>query len=98
MHAGRRIKLLYAHQGGVNPPIVVVHGRQADKLPGSYVRYLTSHFLKGLKLFGTPLRLEFRQGANPFAGRAKGKGKGREEAGRSAKGEGRRGRPDRRGR
>ena len=98
VHAGRRIKLLYAHQGGVNPPIVVVHGRQADKLPGSYVRYLTSHFLKGLKLFGTPLRLEFRQGANPFAGRAKGKGKGREEAGRSAKGEGRRGRPDRRGR
>ncbi len=70
MHAGRRIKLLYAHQGGSNPPIVVVHGRQADKLPGSYVRYLTNFYLKALKLFGTPMRLEFRQGANPYAPRA----------------------------
>ena len=88
MHAGRRIKLLYAHQGGVNPPIVVVHGRQADKLPGSYVRYLTSFYLKALKLFGTPLRLEFRQGANPFAGRAAartgGKAKGGKRTGKAA--------------
>ena len=84
VHAGRRIKLLYAHQGGVNPPIVVVHGRQADKLPGSYVRYLTNHFLKALKLFGTPLRLEFRQGANPFAGRARAKGRGGPERGGKA--------------
>ena len=73
MHAGRRIKLLYAHQGGVNPPIVIVHGRQADKLPGSYVRYLTGHFMKAMRLFGTPLRLEFRQGKNPFAGKAAGR-------------------------
>ena len=88
MHAGRRIKLLYAHQGGVNPPIVVVHGRQADKLPGSYVRYLTNYFMKALKLFGTPLRLEFRQGANPFAGRAGartgGKAKGGKRVGKAA--------------
>ena len=90
MHAGRRIKLLYAHQGGVNPPIVVVHGRQADKLPGSYVRYLTSFYLKALKLFGTPLRLEFRQGANPFAGRAGARGgaKAGGKGGRGGKGRG----------
>lgn len=70
MHAGRRIKLRYAHQGGVNPPIIVVHGRQADKVPLSYHRYLSNWFLKQLRLFGTPLRLEFRQGDNPYAARS----------------------------
>jgi len=70
MHAGRRIKLRYAHQGGVNPPIIVIHGRQADKVPQSYHRYLSNWFLKQLRLFGTPLRLEFRQGENPFAARS----------------------------
>jgi len=70
MHGGRRIKLRYAHQGGVNPPIIVVHGRQADKVPQSYHRFLSNWFMKQLRLFGTPLRLEFREGDNPFAARS----------------------------
>jgi len=70
MHGGRRIKLRYAHQGGVNPPIIVVHGRQADKVPRSYHRFLANWFMKQLRLFGTPLRLEFREGDNPFAARS----------------------------
>lgn len=63
---GRRIKLRYAHQGGQNPPIIVVHGKQALKVPQSYRRYLMNHFTKALRLFGTPLRIEFRQDENPF--------------------------------
>ncbi|MGQ7844845.1 ribosome biogenesis GTPase Der [Granulosicoccus sp. 3-233] len=63
---GRRIKLRYAHQGGQNPPIIVIHGKQALKVPQSYQRYLMNHFAKALKLFGTPLRIEFRQDDNPF--------------------------------
>jgi len=77
---GRRIKLRYAHQGGVNPPIIVVHGTQAEKIPKSYQRYLMNYFIKALRLFGTPLRIEFKQGDNPFAtsGRKKrGQGKKR---------------------
>jgi len=68
---GRRIKLRYAHQGGVNPPIIVVHGNQLSKVPQSYQRYLMNYFTKMLRLFGTPLRIEFKQGDNPFAGRRK---------------------------
>jgi len=63
---GRRIKLRYAHQGGQNPPIIVVHGKQALKVPQSYQRYLVNYFTKALRLFGTPLRIEFRQDDNPF--------------------------------
>jgi GTP-binding protein len=63
---GRRIKLRYAHQGGQNPPIIVIHGKQALKVPQSYQRYLMNHFSKALRLFGTPLRIEFRQDDNPF--------------------------------
>jgi len=68
---GRRIKLRYAHQGGVNPPIVVVHGNQTAKVPMDYQRYLNNFFQKELRLFGTPLRIEFKQGKNPFAGKKK---------------------------
>jgi len=68
---GRRIKLRYAHQGGQNPPIIVVHGNQSAKVPGSYERYLSNYFMKALRLFGTPLRIEFRQGDNPFAKRGR---------------------------
>jgi len=64
---GRRIKLRYAHQGGVNPPVIVCHGNQADKVPASYQRYLMNYFTKALRMFGTPLRMEFKQGDNPFA-------------------------------
>jgi len=66
---GRRIKLRYAHQGGVNPPIIVVHGNQLSKVPMSYQRYLMNYFTKMLRMFGTPLRIEFKEGDNPFAGR-----------------------------
>ncbi|WP_019570772.1 ribosome biogenesis GTPase Der [Thioalkalivibrio sp. ALE11] len=67
--SGRRIKLRYAHQGGQNPPVIVVHGNQTDRLPGAYKRYLENFFRRQLKLVGTPLRLEFRSGKNPYAGR-----------------------------
>ncbi len=63
----RRIKLRYAHQGGLNPPIIVVHGNQTAALPTSYKRYLMNTFRKVLKVTGTPLRFEFRSGENPFA-------------------------------
>ena len=66
---GRRIKLSYAHQGGKNPPVVVIHGNQTDRLPGSYRRYLVSCFRKAFRLVGTPLRLELVIGRNPFAGK-----------------------------
>lgn len=63
---GRRIKLRYAHAGGQNPPIIVIHGKQTEKLPGSYSRYLEKTFRKVLKLEGTPVRIELRSGDNPF--------------------------------
>lgn len=66
---GRRIKLRYAHQGGKNPPIIVIHGNQVDKVPGSYKRYLEKGFRKYLKLEGTPIRIELKGGENPFAGK-----------------------------
>lgn len=64
----RRIKLKYAHQGGRNPPIVIIHGVQTDALPISYKRYLTNYFRTKLKLSGTPIRLEFKSPVNPFHG------------------------------
>lgn len=66
---GRRIKLRYAHQGGRNPPIIVIHGNQTEALPETYRRYLINRFRQALDLAGTPLRLELRTGANPFEGR-----------------------------
>ena len=66
---GRRIKLRYAHQGGRNPPIIVIHGNQTEALPESYRRYLIGRFRDELRLYGTPLRLELRSGTNPFEGR-----------------------------
>ncbi|MCW8826009.1 MAG: ribosome biogenesis GTPase Der, partial [Gammaproteobacteria bacterium] len=71
MVRGRRIKLRYAHQGGRNPPIIVIHGNQTDSVPGSYKRYMENAFREHLKLVGTPIRIEFRGGANPFAGKKK---------------------------
>jgi GTP-binding protein len=66
---GRRIKLRYAHQGGQNPPIIVIHGNQTSRLPHSYKRYLNNYFRKVLKLVGTPIRLEFKTGDNPYQGK-----------------------------
>jgi len=71
MHNGRRIKLKYAHAGGYNPPIIVIHGNLAKKLPSSYKRYLMNYYRKSLKIMGTPIRIEFRETANPFAGKKK---------------------------
>jgi len=63
---GRRIKLRYAHQGGSNPPKIIIHGNQTDKLPVSYKRYLANEFRNHFKLKGIPLVLEFKTGDNPF--------------------------------
>jgi GTP-binding protein len=64
-----RPKLRYAHQGGSNPPIVVVHGTALNAVPDSYRRYLESDFRKVFRLEGTPLRIEFRSGRNPYVGK-----------------------------
>ncbi len=69
MRSGRRPKLRYAHQGGRNPPRIVIHGNQIDKIPDSYRRYLANHFRKEFDLHGTPVSIELRSGKNPFAGR-----------------------------
>ena len=66
---GRRIKLRYAHAGGQNPPMIIVHGNQVTSLPESYKRYLMNAFSEHLKLVGTPLKIEFRGGENPYQGR-----------------------------
>lgn len=66
---GRRIKLRYAHQGGHNPPVIVIHGNQTEAVPDVYRRYLTNAFRTALNLTGTPVRLEFRTGENPYADR-----------------------------
>ncbi len=66
---GRRIRLRYAHQGGRNPPVIVIHGNQTEKLPEAYRRYLINRFRKAFKLQGTPVRLSFKTSDNPFKGR-----------------------------
>lgn len=66
---GRRIRLRYAHQGGSFPPLIVIHGNQTARIPATYQRYLENYFRKALKLSGSPLRLEFKTGENPYAGR-----------------------------
>lgn len=66
---GRRIKLRYAHQGGSNPPLIIIHGNQTEHVPDAYRRYLENTFRRELRLRGTPLRIEFRGGENPYAGR-----------------------------
>lgn len=66
---GRRVKLRYAHQGGRQPPVIVIHGNQTDRLPGTYRRYLNNAFREALGLQGTPIVLELRTGENPYAGR-----------------------------
>lgn len=66
---GRRVKMKYAHAGGYNPPLVVIHGNQVDSLPESYKRYMTNYYRKSLEIMGTPIKVEFREGANPFEGK-----------------------------
>lgn len=64
-----RPKMRYAHQGGRNPPIVVIHGSGLDNVPDSYKRYLERTFCEAFDLQGTPLRIQFNVGKNPFEGR-----------------------------
>ena len=62
-----RPKMRYAHQGGSNPPLIIIHGSALDKVPDSYRRFLEATFCDAFKLQGTPLRIEFKSGKNPFA-------------------------------
>ncbi|MFL6674127.1 MAG: ribosome biogenesis GTPase Der [Massilia sp.] len=62
-----RPKMRYAHQGGQNPPIIVIHGNALDAVSEPYKRYLEKHFRDTFNLIGTPLRIELRSGKNPFA-------------------------------
>ena len=64
---GIRPKLRYAHQGGSNPPIVVIHGNRVEAIKDSYRRFLENAFRKVFELTGTPLRIEFKAGSNPYA-------------------------------
>jgi len=66
---GRRIKLRYAHAGGSDPPRIIIHGNQVESVPESYRRYLTRVFREALGYPGTPLRVEFRRGQNPYEGK-----------------------------
>jgi GTP-binding protein len=66
-HGIFRPKLRYAHQGGNNPPIIVIHGNALDHVPDAYRRYLERTFMEAFKLKGTPLRVEFRSTRNPYA-------------------------------
>jgi len=86
---GRRIKLRYAHQGGRNPPRIVVHGNQTAAVPQAYSRYLSNVFRKTFDLYATPVVIEFRTDPNPYAGGRKPRSRAR--AARS----GRRGSPRR---
>ena len=66
---GRRIKLRYAHQGGRNPPRIVIHGNQTQNTPDAYRRYLSNVFREAFDLYACPVVLELRTDANPFGNR-----------------------------
>jgi len=63
---GRRIKLRYAHQGGRNPPRIIIHGNQTASVPDAYTRYLVNIFRKRFDLFATPVVIEYRTDSNPY--------------------------------
>jgi GTP-binding protein len=67
---GRRVKLKYAHAGGYNPPIIVVHGNQVKELPDAYKRYLMNYYRRSLEIMGTPIRIQFQNSDNPFESKA----------------------------
>ncbi len=82
---GHSIKLRYAHQGGQNPPMIVIHGNRIEHVPEAYRRYLTNVYRKRLDLWGTPIRIEFRGGDNPYKPTSTGRGRkagGHRKAGR----------------
>jgi GTP-binding protein len=80
---GHGVKLRYAHQGGQNPPLIVIHGNRARHVPASYRRYLTNTYRRALKLSGTPVRIEFKEGENPYEP-AKSRRRASHRAGKSA--------------
>jgi GTP-binding protein len=65
-----RPKLRYAHQGGMNPPLIVIHGNSLDHITDSYKRFLEGRFREHFKLTGTPMRIELRSSKNPFDDKA----------------------------
>jgi GTP-binding protein len=87
----QRIKLRYAHQGGQNPPLIVIHGNRTEHVPAPYQRYLAHTFREALGLWGTPVRIVFKSGENPYVspklsrGTAKAVGRGQVRANRSKK-------------
>jgi len=85
-----RPKMRYAHQGGSNPPLIVIHGSALDKIPDSYRRYLERTFCEAFSLQGTPLRIEFKAGKNPFEGRKRPLTESEQRAGHRARIRGRR--------
>lgn len=66
-HGMFRPKLRYAHQGGSNPPIIIIHGNALEHIPASYTRYLEHYFIEAFKLQGTPLRIQYKTSKNPYA-------------------------------
>jgi GTPase len=80
-----RPKLRYAHQGGMNPPRIIIHGNRLDAVSASYKRYLESYFRNEFKLIGTPMAIEFRSGRNPYASKDKSAPSGKPRAKREAK-------------
>lgn len=85
LSGGRRIKLRYAHVGGHNPPIIVIHGNQTDQLPASYRKYLEREFRHKLRLVGTPIRIELKNSANPYCRDEGGKSENRKGENRKSK-------------
>ncbi|MCA3237247.1 MAG: ribosome biogenesis GTPase Der [Curvibacter sp.] len=67
-----RPKMRYAHQGGMNPPVIVIHGNSLEHVPESYRRYLEGWFRKEFNLVGTPLRIEMKTSENPYADKESG--------------------------
>jgi GTPase len=65
-HGLQRPKLRYAHQGGSNPPLIIIHGNSLDHVPASYTRFLEKTFLDAFRLQGTPLRIQYKSAKNPF--------------------------------
>lgn len=64
---GRRIKLKFAHAGGYNPPRIIIHGNKVSKVPDSYKRYIINCYRKSLKIMGSPVIIDFKEGENPYA-------------------------------
>ena len=84
---GRRIKLRYAHQGGMNPPRIIIHGNQVAKVPAVYKRYLTNFFRNELQSVGTPIMIEFKgSDSNPYDDGKKKKSTGKSTAKKRASG------------